>query len=232
MPKSKKPTSKSLARTRPGRRAPKITKADSRPKRLADRSLARRTETLEAGLHGIGRVTDALVTRVAGSTTREPSGHHIKCDTCQLRSPGERTPELAARLAERLGWQVGDLNDYCPEHRTDRPLLGDGKTPAPLPAELTSAELILVTRLNWVGQKIAEGFLPKSLIQESFRTDHRSMLSDLARPFGYSTVPLIEQATLLLTRGADLHPVFSERTSDAWEFFLALFDLLRGLDEP
>lgn len=225
MAKDSNKTPKALARTKPGRRPRRLTKTETR----LERTIATRTDTLEAGLSGIGRVTDALVSRVVGTgISREPTAINIECDVCRVRSPGGRDAEEATRLAERLGWQAGD-RDYCPTHRPDRKLLGDGQAEPP-PKELSTGDAILVTRMNWIGARIAQGFFPEALIQESFRLDRRSMLSDLARETEYSTAALSARVTGLITARAEIHDVFSERTRDVWVFFGELYRLLKIAD--
>lgn len=209
---------------------------------------------LQEGMILLARGTDALVTRVVNSAregARDPAEHlldlsrayyqeetsegqhSVQCDRCLLKSPGSATRTGSEALARSLGWIVTDDYDHCPVCKDGGFLLGAGAASAlAVPPALTPAEMILVVRIRYVVDKIEKGATVEAFLQNAIRSGHRSMLSDLAMEYGYSTVGLIEKVMALTTRGVEVHPLFLTDSRKIWSFFLKLYDLIQAEDRP
>lgn len=208
---------------------------------------------IEAGMVALARGTDALVTRVVNSAregSRDPAEHlldlsrayyqeetsegqhSVQCDRCLLKSPGSATQEGAMAVARALGWYVSESADHCPVCKDGGLMLPGASVALAAAPALTPAEMILVVRLRYVIDKIEQGATVQAFLQNAIRSGHRSMLSDLAMEYGYSTVPLIEKVTGLIARGVDVHAFFARDTRKIWAFFLALYDQIKAEDRP
>ncbi len=210
-------------------------------------------EEIEQGMIALARGTDALVTRVVNSAregSRDPAEHlldlsrayyqeetaqgqhNVQCDRCMLKSPGMATEKKASELAKTLGWIVGDQFDHCPACKDGGLMLPGASAALAVPPALTPAEMILIVRMRYVADKIAQGASVAALLQNASRSGHRSMLSDLAQETHYDTIPLIEKVTALIgQRGADVHPLFLSESAKIWSFFLKLYEALKQEDE-
>jgi len=207
---------------------------------------------LGEGLSQLARTTDAVVDRVANSARdqgRDPGDHlldlskayyreesatgqhSVQCDRCLLKSPGTASVRAASKLAESLGWVVTDSFDHCPVCKDGSKLLAGGSTALAVPPRLTHAELILVVRLRYIGDKIASGASVEALLQNSVRSQHRPMLSDLAQETNYDSLPLVEKVAQLLSKNADLPAVYRDDAPKAWAFLLRLYELLKTEDQ-
>ncbi len=164
---------------------------------------------LAIGLQEIGRATDALVRRVTASGEardrsehlldrvlvihqEEADGlqHNVRCDRCGLKSPGAASHHRASALAEQMGWDVADEYDHCPTCRDGgvkqlRAGLPPDTSDDVLPTEPSILDQIFLTRVEWLAERFKSGATPVATILNARRSGHRSMLSDLARSFGY-----------------------------------------------
>ncbi|HMG12188.1 MAG TPA: hypothetical protein VK571_03360 [Gemmatimonadaceae bacterium] len=222
---------------------------------LAERELASldSIRQIQAGMVALARGTDALVTRIVESAregSRDPAehlldlsrayyqeetaqgSHNVQCDRCKLKSPGMASTAKANRLAESLGWIVTDDFDHCPACKDGGLMLPGASAALAVVPALTPAEMILVVRVRYIVDNISDGMSIEALLQNSVRSGHRSMLSDLAASTRYDTIPLIEQVTSLIgQRGADVHPLFLSDSAKIWSFFLKLYDALKKEDD-
>ena len=206
---------------------------------------------IEAGMVALARGTDALVTKVVNSAregSRDPADHlldlsrayyqeetsegthNIQCDRCKLKSPGMATEKQASRLAESLGWVVTDAFDHCPACKDGGLMLPGASAALAVVPALTPAEMIFIVRIRYIVDKIEEGTSVEAFLQNANRSGHRSMLSDLAASTRYDTVPLIDQVTSLIERGADVHPLFSSESTKICSFFFRLHEALKKED--
>jgi hypothetical protein len=205
---------------------------------------------LSPKLHELGRATDALVRRVVSSAaegSRDPAehvldiakayyqeetsegSHNVQCDRCGLKSPGQSSVKRACLVAEELGWFVTAKVDHCPVCRDGSKLLKPG-TAALQVFGVSTGDMLLVVRLRWLGSKIEKGWSLEALLDNAARSGHRSMLSDLARGFGYDVVPLFTRVQELGKQNADMPEVFTSGT--AVDFVADLFARLKSEDEP
>jgi hypothetical protein len=206
---------------------------------------------IEAGMVALARGTDALVTRVVESAregSRDPAehlldlsrsyyqeetaqgSHNVQCDRCKLKSPGMASTAKASTLAQSLGWIVTDDFDHCPACKDGGLMLpGASAALAVMPA-LTPAEMIFIVRIRYIVDKIEEGASVDAFLKNASRSGHRSMLSDLAASTRYDTIPLTEQITALIERGADVHALFSSDSTKICSFFFRLYEALRKED--
>jgi hypothetical protein len=217
--------------------------------------LAERGALLEDGMTQIGRATDALVERVATSAregARDPAehvldiskayyreesasgSHNIQCDRCLLKSPGASSVKAASKLAESLGWVVTDAYDHCPVCKDGSKLLSSGSAALAVvvPPILSPSDMILIVRMRYVVDYISRGASVEAFLQNSVRSGHRSMLSDLAQESNYETLPLIQRVEFLIERHADVHEFLVTDAAKVWAFFLKLYRLLLAEDSP
>jgi hypothetical protein len=218
--------------------------------------LTERGVLLEDGMTQLGRATDALVERVATSArdgARDPAehvldiskayyreesatgSHNIQCDRCLLKSPGASSVRAASKLAESLGWVVTDAYDHCPVCKDGSMLrsCGSGALAVVVPPRLSPSDMILIVRMRYVVDYISRGASVEAFLQNSVRSGHRSMLSDLAQESNYLTPPLIERVSILVgQRHADVHEFLVTDAAKVWAFFLKLYRLLLAEDSP
>lgn len=253
MPKKTKPKKRRLGRVPPAKGGTKIaTTGPVTPNigpGLDDRGFlsGQHSDAIAEGVTQLARGTDALVDRVVNSDrdrnehildlskayfSEETSQgqHSVQCDRCLLKSPGASSVKASIKIAEAAGWVVTEKYDHCPVCKDGSKLLKGGSAALSLPPKLSHSDLILITRLNYIGGNIERGASVEAFLQNSIRSQHRSMLSDLAQETNYDTVPLIERVTNLITRNAEIHPVFSGETRKAWAFFLQLYAALKTED--
>jgi hypothetical protein len=255
-PKSKKPKRKRASLSERNRRVngPVVT-TDLGPSldrlRVTGKDLASDRDAIEAGMISLARGTDALVTKVVNSAregSRDPADHlldlsrayyqeetaqgthNIQCDRCKLKSPGMATEKQASRLAESLGWIVTEAFDHCPACKDGGLLLPGASSALAVSPQLTPAEMILIVRMRYIVDQIEAGSSVEAFLQNANRSGHRSMLSDLAASTRYDPLPLIDQVTGLIERGADVHPLFSSESAKIASFFLKLYEALRKED--
>jgi len=196
---------------------------------------------LESKVTALTRGTDALVTRIVNSAREQSRDlgdhildlakvyfqeegsdcqHSVQCDRCKLKSPGASSERKAIKVAEAVGWIVTDQYDHCPVCKDGSKLLKAGGAALATPPKLSHAEMILVTRLSYLGKAIGEGYSVSALLQNSVRSQHRSMLSDLALETSYEIQPLLDRVRDLVAKNADVDPIFTvaDHAKASWGF--------------
>jgi len=213
--------------------------------------LFRDSEEVAASITALGRATDALVTRVVDSAREhsrdaaehildlskayyqeEGSGgqHSVQCDRCLLKSPGASSRKAAEKIALTNGWIVTDDYDHCPACKDGSKLLKSGSAALAVPPRLSTADMILVVRLRYIGDLVTRGVSLEAFLLNSARSGHRSMLSDLAQEFDYDPIAFSERISTFKLRNADLPEVLFE--SKGAVFMVALFAALKAEDKP
>lgn len=208
------------------------------------------TAELAVGLQEIARATDAIVRRVTeGGGIRDQSEHvldqarregreetldgrqhNVRCDRCGLKSPGASTQARANLLAEHSGWSVNDKYDHCPTCRSDSPKqLGPGAVTGDdqLPVEPSISDTIFLTRVEWIFDRFASGATSVATILNARRSGHRSMLTDLARSFGYDESAFFAKLRTMTESVMTAVP----EDSALWNFVRKLFRLLKAEDD-
>jgi hypothetical protein len=252
-PKSKpgkKTKKRELGSAGPGAKSRQIVTTDIGPSLLPN-SPVDAAYDLEPKLKALARGTDALVTHVVNAAkdqARDPAEHlldlsrayyneesamgqhNVQCDRCSLKSPGMANKTAAIKVAEAVGWVVRDDYDHCPACKDGGLLLPGSSTALAVPPALTPSEMILVVRLRYILDKIGKGASLDAFLQNAERSQHRSMLSDLAQQSSYDVMPLVDKVTALIERGVDLHACFGSDTEKVWGFMRALYERLKRED--
>ncbi len=257
MPKKPKPKAKLkrhrnvkiISTTRSG---PSLDRARVVGKDLSDDGLGvLGSSQIEAGMIALARGTDALVTKVVNSArehSRDPGEHildlsksyyqeessegqhSVQCDRCLLKSPGASSQKAAIKIAEATGWVVTEKFDHCPVCRDGSKLLKGGTAALAVPPTLSPADMILVVRLRYIGDKIDKGASLDAFLKNAVRSGHRSMLSDLAQETNYDAEGLLARIHALSKKNADVPAVFMTGTGP--EFLVKLYAALKAEDIP
>jgi hypothetical protein len=217
----------------------------------------RESEEIKEGMVALARGTDALVQRVVSSAregSRDPAEHvldlskayyseesgerirgdghqhSVQCDRCMLKSPGASSLQRAVQIAEAVGWVVGKDFDHCPACKDGSKLLKGSSVALVVPPKLSHSDMILVVRLRYIAGYIERGASVPAFLQNSVRSQHRPMLSDLAQGMLYDPEELVVHIDSLVARNADVSGVFVE--GKAREFLTELFQALKAEDQP
>lgn len=209
------------------------------------------SEELEQKITALARGTDALVQRVVNSAregSRDPADHlldlskayyreegtegqhSVQCDRCLLKSPGAGSRRAAIQIAESVGWVVTDSYDHCPVCRDGSKLLKSGSAALLPKPTLSHSDMILVVRLRYIAGYIEKGASVTAFLQNSVRSQHRPMLSDLAGGMHYDPLELASHIDALVKQNADVSEVFVE--GKARGFLEELFEALKAEDKP